>query len=146
MRVQLFTFRYSSTLGGFDDTSLRDFTRDKEVLAFREHFFTVNDVPHVACVVTYQEPKLERAPAPDSGKETRSRRRTDPTAHLSEADRLLFNTLREWRAETARESPLRDAARAKALHDPAIDLLSNQKNNYLASAAPCLFYFLEKAK
>ena len=39
MRVRIFTFRYSSTLGGFDDTPLTDFTRDKETLQFREHFF-----------------------------------------------------------------------------------------------------------
>ena len=39
MRVKLFTFRYSPTLGGFDDTPLQDFVRDKDVLGFREHFF-----------------------------------------------------------------------------------------------------------
>ncbi len=49
------TFRYSATLGGFDDTPLVDFARDKEVIAFREHFYTVNEVPHVTCVVTYQD-------------------------------------------------------------------------------------------
>lgn len=49
------TFRYSATLGGFDDTPLSDFARDKEVIAFREHFYTVNEVPHVTCVVTYQD-------------------------------------------------------------------------------------------
>ncbi len=41
MRVKLLTFRYSSSLGGFDDTPLLEFTRDKEVLSFREHFFAV---------------------------------------------------------------------------------------------------------
>ena len=40
MRVKLFTFRYSATLGGFDDRPLTHFVRDKEVLSFREHFFT----------------------------------------------------------------------------------------------------------
>ena len=37
MRVKLMTFRYSATLGGFDDTPLVEFIRDKEVLSFREH-------------------------------------------------------------------------------------------------------------
>ena len=37
MRVKLFTLRYSATLGGFDETPLAEFARDKEVLAFREH-------------------------------------------------------------------------------------------------------------
>ena len=55
MRVRLFTFRYSATLGGFDDTALREFIRDKEVLSFREHFFAVNEVPHLACVLIWQD-------------------------------------------------------------------------------------------
>ena len=55
MRIKLFTFRYSATLGGFDDTSLLEFTRDKEIVAFREHFYAVNEVPHVTCVLTYQD-------------------------------------------------------------------------------------------
>ncbi len=31
MRVKLFTFRFSPTLGAFDDTPLTDFVRDKKV-------------------------------------------------------------------------------------------------------------------
>ena len=61
MRVKLFTFRYSSTLGGFDDSPISEFTRDKDVLTFREHFFSVNEVPHLTCVVTYQEPGAQYA-------------------------------------------------------------------------------------
>jgi len=55
MRVKLLTFRYSAMLGGFDDTALTDFIRDKEVIAFREHFHCVNEVPHLSCVVHYQD-------------------------------------------------------------------------------------------
>jgi hypothetical protein len=55
MRVKLFTFRYSASLGGFEDSILQDFVRDKEVVAFREHFYTVNEVPHVTCVLTFQD-------------------------------------------------------------------------------------------
>lgn len=29
--------------------------RDKEVVAFREHFFSVNDVPHLVCVMVWQD-------------------------------------------------------------------------------------------
>ena len=36
MRVRLMTFRYSATLGGFDDGPLEEFIRDKEAsLALR---------------------------------------------------------------------------------------------------------------
>ena len=120
MRVRLFTFRFSPTLGAFDDTALRDFIRDKDVIAFREHFFVVSDVPHLACVVTYQDAVVPpeavteaREVAAGSTREVASRRpwkhggqpgeqRPDPTANLDEAGRALFNTVREWRAKTAR--------------------------------------------
>jgi hypothetical protein len=71
MRVQLFTFRYSATLGGFDDRPLAHFIRDKEVLSFREHFFCVNEVPHILCVVTWQDCLVTlpvRPPVPDLSK------------------------------------------------------------------------------
>ena len=113
MRVKLFTFRYSSTLGGFDERAMQDFARDKEVLSFREHFFTVNDVPHLACVLTWQDPLIpgaaaDPARAPQSPEQEkppgRGRpRKPDPAAELSEPDRLLYNALREWRLTTARE-------------------------------------------
>lgn len=122
------TFRYSATLGGFDDTPLTDFARDKEVIAFREHFYTVNEVPHLTCVVHYQDavvpldalhaarevPVRNAAPstgparsAPRNGAaESASRfpRRDgapDPCAGLSESERALFNHLREWRSSVA---------------------------------------------
>lgn len=126
MRIKLFTFRYSASLGGFDDTPLTQFVRDKEVLAFREHFFTVNEVPHLACVVTWQEavvreenlqlarelrepPAIDPSRAPIRPPEEKHRRRSrrsgapDPAEGLDERERALFNTLREWRARKATE-------------------------------------------
>ena len=105
MRVKLLTFRYSATLGGFDDTPLADFIRDKEVLSFREHFFLVNEVPHLTCVLTYQDATLPLEVIEEARRtktDKRSPRRTDPTEGLDEADRVLFNTLRVWRSETAK--------------------------------------------
>jgi len=126
MRVKLFTFRYSSSLGGFDDRPLVHFMRDKEVLAFREHFFCVNEVPHLLCVLTWQDalvsnadlavahelrhglaPDPTHAPlVPPTESSPRKRKRgavPDPTAGLDERQRALFNSLRDWRAKTARE-------------------------------------------
>ena len=51
MRVKLMILRYSATIGGFDDTPLPDFIRDKEVLSVREHFYQVNEVTHLTCVL-----------------------------------------------------------------------------------------------
>ncbi len=115
MRIKLFTFRYSATLAGFDDEPLREFLRDKDALAFREHFFCVNEVPHIACVLLWQEPVVTRedaggsrcaAEAPRPAGRTPAARgddRQDPAAGLDERERTLFNALREWRARKAHD-------------------------------------------
>ena len=114
MQVKLFTFRYSATLGGFDDTPLLEFTRDKELVAFREYFYSVNEVPHLCCVLTWQDAVVtdrqlqlaREGPAPDDPRarpaaSSRSRRKKDPSTVLDESQRALFNTLRAWRKTTA---------------------------------------------
>ncbi len=104
MRVRLITLRYSSTLGGFDESALQTLIRDKEVLAFREHFFQVNDIPHLLGVVTYQEAPVASEGASTGGPaSSRNRSSKDPAARLDERGRTLFNSLREWRAAKARE-------------------------------------------
>ena len=108
MRVKLLTLRYSPSLGSFDQTPLEEFIRDKEITAFREHFFTVEGVPHVACVLTWQSAVVGvemESTAKDLASEppAKSARqpRPDPVARLSESERLLYNNLREWRADLA---------------------------------------------
>ncbi len=108
------TFRYSATLGGFDDTALIDFTRDKEVVAFREHFYTVNEVPHLSCVLHYQDGIVPRA-ALDAAREIAPRQEStpprfqrrngapDPCEGLNDSERALFNHLREWRSRQAHD-------------------------------------------
>jgi superfamily II DNA helicase RecQ len=114
MRVKLLTFRYSATLGGFDDSALVDFTRDKEVIAFREHFYLVNEVPHLSCVVHYQDAVVPQAalaaareiPPRAQPHPQRLQRRDgapDPCEGMSESERALFNHLREWRSKQARD-------------------------------------------
>lgn len=108
--MQLFTLRYSTSLGGFDPEPLERFARDKEVLSFREHFFTVNDVPHLACVLTWQE-ALSAGDEPPRARERRTsiskgssrEERPDPAAELDERGRALFDALRSWRARAAHE-------------------------------------------
>lgn len=126
MRIRLMTFRYSATLGGFDSEPLRDFLRDKEVIAFREHFFCVNDVPHLTCIVTYQtaivpqaaldaarenaaaesmarsEPRYESRNATWAGRAGRRDGRPDPRAGLDERERALYDSLAQWRGARAR--------------------------------------------
>lgn len=103
MRVKVVTLQYAPSLGGFDERPLAEFVRDKEVLAVREHFFTVHDLPHLACLVTYQETPVRPEAASPTAAGRKSARRVDPAADLAPADRALFGTLREWRAARARK-------------------------------------------
>lgn len=134
MQPRIFTLRYSSTIGGFDDTPLREYTRGREVLAFREHFFTVSDVPHLACVVTTQAPPVGsdddgvapgRGAGAGDGNERRRVGTPDPTEGLDERQRLIFNALREWRSETAREEGV-----------PPFVVLTNRELVAIISARP----------
>ena len=84
MRVKLLTFRYSSTLGGFDATPLEDFIRDKDVLGFHEHFFHASDVPHVLCVVTWQDPVVGGERDHGAAAQNRGPERPDPRDGLDE--------------------------------------------------------------
>lgn len=108
MRARILTLRFSPTLGGFDDTTLQDLLRDKELLELREHFFSFQDVAHLLCVVLYQQAVASPAAptgngaVPAHGRE-KWQDRPDPALGLPEAERVLFATLREWRAETARK-------------------------------------------
>ena len=106
MRITLLTLRYSSAIGGFDDGPLREFAREREVLAFREHFFVVDGIPHLTCVLTWRMLEAPAARAEPSDRiEThapRPRRTRDPLANLDPAQRRCFEDLRVWRAETAR--------------------------------------------
>lgn len=103
MRVHLVTMRYSPSLGGFDDRPLVEFMRDKELLDVREHFFAVHDLPHLACLLTYQEAPLPRpaAGAASGSPQPRREQSHDPFHGLAEGDRALYVTLRQWRSERA---------------------------------------------
>ena len=45
MRVEIITVRFDSVMESFDDTALKEFIVDKEVISVREHFFTRNGTP-----------------------------------------------------------------------------------------------------
>jgi superfamily II DNA helicase RecQ len=103
MRVKLLTLRFSPGLSGLDDRPLDDFIRDKEVLSVREHFFRVQDVPHLACLVTYREGGRLASPEPPAAIAGKPRKRPDPLTELEDEERPLFETLREWRSAQARK-------------------------------------------
>ncbi|MFT7618235.1 MAG: superfamily II DNA helicase RecQ [Planctomycetota bacterium] len=105
MKPKIITLPYSPTLGGFDDEPLTSFVKGKTVLTFREHFFSVNEMPHIVCVLTCQEPIVNEAVDQTLKKQRRSAvPSTDElSAGLAEGDRLVFNAIRSWRSNLAQE-------------------------------------------
>ncbi|MEW6746414.1 MAG: HRDC domain-containing protein [Planctomycetota bacterium] len=136
MYLKLINLRYSAAHGGLDDQPLQEFTRDKQVLSFREYFYLAGRVPHLACVVTYQLPNgvaipaapAEAHPAPPG--RTPGGNRNDAAAgpldpELRPEDRALFERLRRWRAE-----------HAARLNRPAYRVLTNRQIGVIVKARP----------
>ena len=101
MQLKVFTLPYQASLGGFNDEPLREFLADKEVLGIDCQFFVKDGLPHWTVLVQYNVcERLEAAPV----KGTRAaNEKEDWRKRLDKADWGLFNRLREWRAEHARE-------------------------------------------
>src|SRR5262245_25979289 len=104
MRVQVLTLRYDAARGGFDDGPLVALAERRQVLSVSEHFFRVQEVPHLACVVRWQEgpgepgPVAEPVPSEQVEVRSRSRRRSAaPPVELPEEARPTFERLRAWR-------------------------------------------------
>ncbi len=86
-------------LEGFDDAPLRDFIKDKEVHALRDHFFVRNDMPYLAVMVSYSlAPLSQPAPGAATGKPSVGKGDESWRHLISEAEVPLFNTLRDWRS------------------------------------------------
>lgn len=97
MRVISMTF--DSALGGFNDSELREFLKDKEVISIEDHFFIKNEVPFLTMVVKYFPFRQETDPAlVPQGKRDEAWREM-----ITDADMGTFNLLREWRSKRSRE-------------------------------------------
>ena len=93
MKLRIFTFRFTAASAGFDDTPLREFLADKEVVEYSEHFFEHERTPYLTVVAAY------RYLAPDEKRAFR--RRESPEQDLAPEERVLFDALRAWRAARA---------------------------------------------
>jgi hypothetical protein len=91
---------FDAVLGGFDDTPLREFLTDKEILSIREHFFIRHDVPYLAMIVTYSLPHLvsPAAPATPAHQQEPSWR-----SLVAPEEVPLFNTLRDWQLARSKQ-------------------------------------------
>jgi len=54
MLIKIFSLAFDPLHNGFDDSEIRDFIKDKEVLSIQEFFFVRHQTPYLALVVKYQ--------------------------------------------------------------------------------------------
>jgi superfamily II DNA helicase RecQ len=101
MHLKVFTLRFSSLTGGFDDQPVQQFLSDKRVLSVQEHFYEFDHVPYLTLLVTYEAVTSKKIEP-----EKKSKSDKTPTVHwkdlVDEADAPLFETIREWRNQTAK--------------------------------------------
>lgn len=69
MLVKIISLTFDSVRGGFDDSPLTDFIKDKEIISISDHFFVKNETPYLSVVIKYfpyrqeADPALELVPA-----------------------------------------------------------------------------------
>ena len=123
MLARVMTLHFDTVLGGFDDTPLREFLKDKDVLAIRDHFFIRNDVPYLALIVTYTLPHLASPAAPAA-----PAHQPEPSWRtlITPEEVPLFNTLRDWRLERSKQEGL----------PPYVDVCTNKMLAAMIKARP----------
>ncbi|HMV68923.1 MAG TPA: HRDC domain-containing protein [Myxococcota bacterium] len=121
MKYRTFTLRYDAAEGRYDDAELVQFLESHDALTVYEHMVPVAGEPVWAILVGYRAPRPARplqaplAPSPPS---------EDPV-EVDEADRPLFQALRQWRKERARQ-----------LARPAYVILHDRQLAAIARARP----------
>ncbi len=117
MKARVFTVRLDPTSGVFDDSELAAFFQAHDAQTITEHPFVFAGVPTIAVVVRYAG-----AHSPSTGKRPAA---PSPELTLSDADRVLYESLRSWRNQ-----------RAKKDGRPAYVLFTNQQLAEVARKRP----------
>ena len=100
MQVRIFTLRFNPVTESFDDNAIAGFLADKDVLSIRDHFFVKDHIPYLTVVVRYRVPIL---PVPAEAAGPVQKRDESWRDKLTAGDLPLFNTLRSWRSEHAKQ-------------------------------------------
>jgi superfamily II DNA helicase RecQ len=95
LKLKVFTFRFSESVGGFDDKALQEFTADKEVIEFAEHFFIHENTPYLTVLIAYHLLAAEE--------KRKLYRRQDPRSELDDREKKVYDALRAWRSVRARQ-------------------------------------------
>lgn len=125
MLLRTFTLKFNSVTERFDEDELQEFIKDKEILAVREHFFIKHETPYLVVFITYLPGNRDIASGKKQHDSWRDRLADDQVA--------LFNTLRNWRAERAKQEGVppyiicnnRQLAQIAATRPSTLDGLAN---------------------
>jgi superfamily II DNA helicase RecQ len=107
MLLRIFCLTFNSALGGFDDSGVREFLRDKELISVRDHLFVRNEIPYLTLVVKYfpfrAEAEQTQSRLASSGPGSHPQRRDESWRELlQESDMGLFNLMRDWRSKRSK--------------------------------------------
>lgn len=102
MKIKVFTLRYDSDAGGFDDSVLDLFFAEHDALQVSEHFFIHENTPTLGLVVTYRSsvrlkkglPKVQTGEHRDRIRELRD--------ELTPREQSVYDALRKWRNDKAK--------------------------------------------
>lgn len=130
MMTKVLTLRFNPLTGAFDDQPLVDFTRDKNLIDVRNHFFTHDGLPFLVMVIDYRPGELLEL---EERRDPRRQREDVWRETLSDQALPLFNTLRQWRS-----------ARSKTEGMPPYLIATNRQLAEIAAARPQSITALEK--
>jgi len=104
VKLRVFTLRLEDTTGAFDDSEVVEFLGSREALAVSERFFVHERVPTLVLVVQYRDavtvPRTRRKEEAERG--PGSARRA-PALDIRAEDQPLFEALRKWRNQRAKQ-------------------------------------------
>lgn len=114
----MFTFQFSENIKGFNDSEMKDFIEDKEVIEFAEHFFVHEKIPYLTIILSYRDAFYEKEVKRFDSKKI--------IEELDEKEKVVFEELRAWRATQAISEGIPPYLIAKNKH---LSIIIKQKIN-----------------
>lgn len=101
MILKIFTISFNSLACEFDDSIMKDFLKDKEIISITDFHFIKNDVPYLTFVIKYSSLCSEF----EQNIKSREKKNNDEDWKklLTESDMGLFNLLRDWRIKRCKK-------------------------------------------
>lgn len=141
--MKIVTLRFEDRLEGFDHFYLSNFLTDKEITAWKGEFFQRNNRQYWTILMEYhlknekykKNEKIGKNGTSKKKGRKRKRKSQGYKALLSERDQPLFNSLRQWRKERAKDEGI-----------PAFIVFTNRQLAKIATLRPLSLNALESIR